>query len=58
MIFVRDSKESEIALSFFYVNAYIMKKWKTLWKKSVFLCYLNLHKDYQVDYIMVIENYR
>lgn len=39
-----------MTLSFFYVNAYIMKLWKTLWKMAHVLWYCILHKEWNEKY--------
>lgn len=46
--------ESGITLSFFYVNAYIMNKWKSLWNYVIGIWYCILHKDWNTNNILVV----
>lgn len=45
----KNEGESELTLSFFYVNAYIMNIWKSLWNSFIGIWYCNLHKDWNTN---------
>jgi len=42
----KNKEESELTLSSFYVDAYIMNIWKSLWNSLIGIWYCNLHKDW------------